>query len=181
MKSIGHSATCKSDLQTDEEVWKALLQLADDVCARLRAARFSAGGVCLYLRDSALAGREFQTALRTPTSLGAELAGSAFALFQAHWRWPLPIRALGVRHLALPPKPACRPRCLTMRPAAPNAKRSPAAPTTCAPGLRRAVRRAILLTEDKLCCHSRKGVLPNAFFYIRRGESAHGRFSLSYH
>ena len=168
VKSIGHSATCKSDLQTDEEVWKALLQLADDVCARLRAAGFRAGGVCLYLRDSALAAREFQSALRVPTSLGTELADSAFALFRAHWRWPLPIRALGVRAVSLLPAEAGAQTSL-FDDAARRAKREALARS--ADGLRArfgadTVRRAVLLTEDKLppAIPEKDCVLPNAFF-----------------
>ena len=45
VKSIGHGITCTADLENDEEVWKVILELSQDVGHRLRVHELSARGV----------------------------------------------------------------------------------------------------------------------------------------
>jgi Nucleotidyltransferase/DNA polymerase involved in DNA repair len=48
VKSVGHGITCTADLESDEEVFKVLLELSQDVGHRLRIHDLAARGVQIY-------------------------------------------------------------------------------------------------------------------------------------
>jgi DNA polymerase-4 len=67
IKSVGHGVTCVSDLLDDEEVWRVILELSQDVGHRLRINGFLAKGVQITLRDSfRIAGTYYLTLRTTP-------------------------------------------------------------------------------------------------------------------
>lgn len=96
IKSIGNSTTAPRDLQNDEDVKIILFVLVDSVCRRLREQGFKARTVSIQVRDNMLRSFTRQTKLRQHTNITQEIQRHAFALFQANYRWGLPIRSIGV-------------------------------------------------------------------------------------
>ena len=96
IKSVGHGSTCIRDLYTEEEVWRVLYELAQDVGRRLRIYGIRARGVCLWIRDCDLGGRQYQARLNMPTSSPLAMAQLAFALFRGWYLWEKPVRALTI-------------------------------------------------------------------------------------
>ena len=107
VKSIGHGITCVTDLLDEEEVWKVILSLSQDVGHRLRVHGLAARGVQLSVRGSDLYGAQYQCRLPFMTQLPAELAEHAFRLFRERFPWETRVRALCVRATDLAPKDAC--------------------------------------------------------------------------
>lgn len=101
IKSIGHGATCCRDLVCEEDVWRVLLYLAQDVGRRLREDNFWAEGVQLFVRDCELGTRQYQTTLPFPTRSPRELAQSARKLFRANYVWRKNIRSVTIRAIRL--------------------------------------------------------------------------------
>ncbi len=96
-KSIGRSTTCPHDLMKPEQVRRVILTLADEVAKELRAHGALAGGIQIGVRDSQLRTREFQRRFLQPTRLTRQLLDAGMELFEEHWSWRLPVRALGLR------------------------------------------------------------------------------------
>ncbi len=96
IKSVGHGSTCVRDLYTEEEVWKVLYELAQDVARRMKIYGLRARGVCLWVRDRDLGGRQYQTRLSMPTRSSLAIAQLAFDLFRTRYLWEKPVRALTV-------------------------------------------------------------------------------------
>lgn len=103
VKSIGHGITCVADLEDDEEVWKVILALSQDVGHRLRVHELSARGVQVSVRGNDLLGSQFQCKLPCKTQLPSEIAAAAHRLFQERYRWGSKVRAVCVRAIDLVP------------------------------------------------------------------------------
>ena len=101
VKSIGHGITCSADLKDNLEVWKVLLELAQDVGHRLRVHRFCAGGVELTVKSASLKVHQYQTRLAIPTQSAMEVARMAKVLFERNHTWEEEVRAVTVRAIAL--------------------------------------------------------------------------------
>ena len=56
IKSVGHGITCSCDLHHNEEVWKVMLELSQDIGRRLREYHLCGKGVRLYIRENELDG-----------------------------------------------------------------------------------------------------------------------------
>ena len=54
MKSVGHGITCTADLKTEEEAWKVILELCQDIGPRLRIHGLKAQGVQIAIRSQEL-------------------------------------------------------------------------------------------------------------------------------
>ena len=104
VKSIGHGITCVCDLHTEEEVWKVVLELAQDVGHRLRVHELAARGVELSVRGGDLSGVQFQCRLPFRTQLPSELARYGFRLFRERYRWQTDVRAVCIRAIDLTPQ-----------------------------------------------------------------------------
>jgi len=102
-KSVGHGITCNADLKNDEEVWKVLLELSQDVGHRLRLHRLRAKGVQLSVRDNALFWRQAQSQLEFASISPREIAEEAFRLFRKNYDWRREVRSLSVRAIGLIP------------------------------------------------------------------------------
>ena len=100
-KSIGRSMTCKKDLTSTQEVWQFLLFLSEQVSAQLRLQNFTADVVQISIKDSSLKVSEYQEKMLVSSRLGIEIAKTGFQLFQRHWKWTRPVRAVGIRVCAL--------------------------------------------------------------------------------
>ena len=104
VKTIGHGITCVTDLYNEEEVFRVMLELAQDVGHRLRVHELSAGGVQVWIRGNDLGGCQFQCRLPVKTQLPAEIAEAGFRLFRERYSWETPVRAVCIRATGLLPQ-----------------------------------------------------------------------------
>ena len=104
IKSIGHGITCRTDLLNNDEVWKVLLELSQDVGHRLRLHGLTAKGVQVYVRENDLYGNQYQCHLPLYTQLPSEIAEAGFRLFRERYSWVNPVRALCIRAIELEEK-----------------------------------------------------------------------------
>lgn len=101
IKSIGHGITCTVDLQAEEEVWRVMLELSQDIGHKLRAHECKASGVQIFVKDSSLNYKQFQGKLAFSSSSPTDIAMKARALFKDNYDWALPVRAVTVRAIDL--------------------------------------------------------------------------------
>ena len=101
MKSVGHGITCTADLKTEEEVWKVILELCQDIGHRLRIHGLKAQGVQIAIRSQELFIRQYQGQLSLPTIVPLEIAKLARELFQRNYDWKEPVRSVTVRAINL--------------------------------------------------------------------------------
>lgn len=104
VKSIGHGITCTADLDGEDEVWRVILELSQDIGHRLRVHELSARGVQVYVRGNDLLGCQFQCKLPFTTQLPSEIANAAFRVFRERYRWGSKVRAVTVRAIDLVPQ-----------------------------------------------------------------------------
>ena len=104
VKSIGRGITCTSDLQTADEVWRVILHLAQDIGHKLWANELCARGVQLTIKNNELAYKQYQIKLDIATQSAEEIAMCARRLFNEHYGWHTPVRAVTVRAINLIPK-----------------------------------------------------------------------------
>ena len=102
-KSLGHGITCNADLVTEEEVWRVMLELSQDLGHRLRVHHLAASGVQLSVKSSDLKTRQFQRPLPVITQSPFEIASCARSLF-AEYDWRRDVRAVSVRVIGLVPE-----------------------------------------------------------------------------
>ena len=104
IKSIGHGITCIADLENEDEVWKVMLELSQDVGQKLRVHELEAKCVQVTIRCSDLCFRQFQCQLETPSQNATEIAKTGFSLLREKYIWNGPIRAVTIRAINLRPK-----------------------------------------------------------------------------
>ena len=104
VKSIGHGITCTADLENEEEVYKVILELSQDVGHRLRVHELKASGVQIAVRNNDLSGEMYQYQLPITTQLPCEIANAAFRLFLDRYKWHQKVRAVTVRAINLVPQ-----------------------------------------------------------------------------
>ncbi len=104
VKSIGHGITCTADLINEEEVWKVMLELSQDIGHRLRLHKLAATGVQISVRNNELGYRQFQTQLHISTRSPKVIAEKARELLRQKYDWHTPIRAVTVRAIGLVPE-----------------------------------------------------------------------------
>jgi len=104
IKSVGHGITCVSDLYKEEEVWKVMLELSQDIGHKLRVHKLKASGVQISVRSNDLGFRQFQGKLSLATQSPLIIAERARKLFKDNYRWTFPVREITVRAIDLRPK-----------------------------------------------------------------------------
>lgn len=104
IKSVGHGITCTADLENDEEVYKVILELSQDVGHRLRINELSATGVQLWVRANDLSVTQFQCKLPYKTQIPSEIANAGFKLFLERYNWTIRVRAVTIRATGLVPQ-----------------------------------------------------------------------------
>ena len=104
VKSVGHGITCTADLENEEEVFKVMLELSQDIGHRLRVHGLTARGVQLWIRANDLSGMQCQCKLPFRTQLPSELTAAGFKLFQERYHWTQKVRAVCIRAIDLVPK-----------------------------------------------------------------------------
>lgn len=104
IKSVGHGITCTADLENEDEVWKVMLELSQDIGHRLRIHKLKASGVQISIRSNDLGFRQYQAPLTLATQSPSIIAHKAIQIFRDNYRWIMPVRALTVRAINLRPK-----------------------------------------------------------------------------
>ena len=104
IKSVGHGITCVSDLENEEEVWKVIFALSQDIGHRLRLHNLATRTVQICVRDNNLFGSQYQCKLPLKTQLPSEIAAAAFRSFKERYSWNTKVRAVTVRAIELSPK-----------------------------------------------------------------------------
>lgn len=103
IKSVGHGITCITDLYSEEEVWKVILAMSQDIGHKLRLYQLQANGVHLSIRSKDLRYYQMQGQLNASTQNAMMIAVKARHLFQKHYQWNTPVRAVTVRAINLQP------------------------------------------------------------------------------
>lgn len=103
VKSIGHGITCTADLNTNEEVWKVMLELSQDVGHRLRVHGLDATGVQISIRSNELWGKQYQAHFQAATRSPRDIADLGRKLFEREYQWSTPVRAVSIRAIDLVP------------------------------------------------------------------------------
>lgn len=96
-KSIGHGVTTVSDLKTNDEVRRVMLELTTDISHKLRSGRVFAGGIQIDIRDSKLCNFGSMKKLDFYTQNTHLITEAAFGLFNEKYLWANPVRAVTVR------------------------------------------------------------------------------------
>lgn len=104
IKSVGHGITCTADLKNEDEVWKVMLELSQDIGHRLRIHKLKASGVQISIRSNDLGFRQYQAPLTLATQSPSVIAHKAIRIFRDNYRWIMPVRAVTVRAINLRPK-----------------------------------------------------------------------------
>ncbi|MCR5636717.1 MAG: DNA polymerase IV [Clostridiales bacterium] len=104
VKSVGHGTTTPSDLKNNDEVWKVILQLTQDIAHRLKAYGLRANGVSVSVRDCNFCAKQWQKKLESPSQCTIIIAKSAFELFRQSYKWNKDIRSVTVTAIDLVPK-----------------------------------------------------------------------------
>lgn len=104
IKSVGHGITCTADLENEDEVWKVMLELSQDIGHRLRIHKLKASGVQISIRSNDLGFRQYQTPLTLATQSPSVIAHKAIQIFRDNYHWIMPVRAVTVRAINLRPK-----------------------------------------------------------------------------
>ena len=95
-KGIGNSTTVSQDIETAEDAYKVLMQLAESVGSRLRKDHQLAGMVSCEIKYNTFQSVSHQTTLSTPTDSTTLIYETACHLFNELWN-QTPIRLLGIR------------------------------------------------------------------------------------
>ena len=104
VKSVGHGITCTADLENEEEVYKVMFELSQDVGHRLRLHGLAARGVQIWVRANDLSGMQCQCKLPFRSQSPSEITAAGFALFKERYRWDQKVRAVCIRATDLVPK-----------------------------------------------------------------------------
>lgn len=104
VKSIGHGITCIADLENENEVWKVMLELSQDIGHRLRVHELMASGVQITVKNNDLYYNQYQTQFRLATRSPMTIAEKARELFHTRYDWSRPVRAITVRAINLVPQ-----------------------------------------------------------------------------
>lgn len=107
VKSISHGITTVKDLSNNDEVWKVMLELAQEIGLKLRAKKLRANGVSVSIRDEKLYWEQFQAKFKTSEQSAINIAKHAFKLFKSRYSWERKVRnvTIGVMYLAAEDKP----------------------------------------------------------------------------
>ncbi len=100
-KSVGHGITTLADLTNNEEVWRVILELCQEIGHRLYTTEQKARGVSISIKDNALQCKMWQGQLKIATASPYLIAEKAFELFLSSYLWQRPIRAVSVTAIRL--------------------------------------------------------------------------------
>ncbi len=101
VKSVGHGTTPMRDLTSNEQVFRLMLALCQDIGTGLRQSHMRCKGVCVSLRDTRLNIHSMQTVLERSTSNSGDIARAAYGIFMQQGGIKQPLRSLTVTAIRL--------------------------------------------------------------------------------
>ena len=100
-KSYGHGTTTVKDLADNDEVWKVILELTQDIGTNLKTCGQKASGISIMVRDNTLYTKQWQCKLNIPTNSAFTIASNAYELFLRSYKWENQIRSITVTAINL--------------------------------------------------------------------------------
>ena len=100
-KSVSHGITTVKDLNSDEEVWKTMLNLTQEISWKLRKYKLRAGGVSVSIRDSMLMWHQWQKKLKSTEQSAVNIAKIAYNIFIDSYDWAKPVRNVTISTMYL--------------------------------------------------------------------------------
>lgn len=100
-KSCGNGITTLQDLTTNDEVFKVMFELSQEIGHRLYTYNKRAKRIAIDIRDNKLNTKQWQCQLSHTIQSPRDLAKQAYHLFQKSYDWHLPIRSVTVRAINL--------------------------------------------------------------------------------
>lgn len=85
----------------EREVFDVIIELTEEIAAKLRKNRLKCGGVVVGIRDADLSCREYQEKFEHPTQLARDIRLAAAAVFRKKHIWHGNIRSVTVRAIYL--------------------------------------------------------------------------------
>ncbi len=101
---FSHGITCTCDLVHEEEVWRVMLWLSQDVGHKLRVHGLEASGVQITVKDETLLYKQYQIPLEVAKQSPMEIVQKARELFHKRYHWTGRVRAITIRAIDLLPK-----------------------------------------------------------------------------
>jgi DNA polymerase-4 len=101
VKSVGHGITTVKDLENNDEVWRVILELSQDIGFKLRRYKKRAKAVSISIRDNKLVTRQWQMQLKTSIQSSIMIAEATFELFKEKYDWTNPIRTVTITAIKL--------------------------------------------------------------------------------
>lgn len=95
-KSVGHTTTLPKDFTDDSDIRRVFLNLADQVCRRMRRQHLMASTVQITIRNPSMKTITRSVTLDTPTEDADTVFDTACKLFHRHWQKDQPVRLLGI-------------------------------------------------------------------------------------
>lgn len=104
IKSVGHGITCYANLENNDEVWKVILELSQDIGHKLKLYGLMANGASITIKDNQLNCSQFQTQINISTQSTMKIATTSNELFKRNYKWENDVRAITVRAINLQQK-----------------------------------------------------------------------------
>ena len=104
VKSISHGITTVRDLENDDEVWKTMLMLTQEIAWKLRSKNLRAGGISVSIRDNTLMWQQYRRKLKSTEQSAINIAKQAFKLFKERYDWKKPVRNVTISTMYLTPE-----------------------------------------------------------------------------
>lgn len=95
-KSIGHTTTLPKDFTDDLDIRRVFLNLADQVCRRMRKQHLMSSTVQITIRNPSMKTITRSVTLDGPTEDADTVFETACKLFLRHWQKGQPVRLLGI-------------------------------------------------------------------------------------
>lgn len=95
-KSVGHTTTLPKDFTEPSDIRRVFLNLADQVCRRMRRQGLMANTVQITIRNPEMKTITRSMTLDTPTEDVDTVHLTACKLFERHWKAGQPVRLLGI-------------------------------------------------------------------------------------
>ena len=103
VKSISHGITTVKDLVNNDEVWKVMLELSQEIALKLRDKGLRANGVSVSIRDDKLLWEQYQIKLNSSEQSAINIAKHAYNLFLEKYNWDRNIRTVTIGVMYLKP------------------------------------------------------------------------------
>lgn len=101
IKSVGHGTTPPRDIKSNDEAYRLMIALCQDIGTRLRQYKMRCNGVCVSARDTRLNVRSMQAAMERATDNSGDIARAAYGVFCGQGGVKEPLRSLTVTAIRL--------------------------------------------------------------------------------